>query len=88
VSSTTPRHASTLYALAAARETLTDLRIRELGMAGRPELPRLRYYASAEAHSSVEKAGIVLGMGRDGLRRIPVDERFRIGPGGAAPGDP
>jgi aromatic-L-amino-acid/L-tryptophan decarboxylase len=71
---------STLYALAAARETLTDLRIRELGMAGRPELPRLRYYASAEAHSSVEKAGIVLGMGRDGLRRIPVDERFRMDP--------
>ncbi len=71
---------STLYALAAAREAQTDLRIRELGMAGRPELPRLRYYASTEAHSSVEKAGIVLGMGRDGLRRIPVDERFRMDP--------
>jgi aromatic-L-amino-acid/L-tryptophan decarboxylase len=71
---------STLYALAAARETLSDLRIRELGMAGRPELPRLRYYASSEAHSSVEKAGIVLGIGRDGLRRIPVDARFRMDP--------
>jgi aromatic-L-amino-acid decarboxylase len=47
-------------------------------MAGRPELPRLRYYASTEAHSSVEKAGIVLGIGRDGLRRIPVDARFRM----------
>jgi aromatic-L-amino-acid decarboxylase len=71
---------STLYALAAAREAQGDLRIRELGMAGRPDLPRLRYYASAEAHSSVEKAGIVLGVGRDGLRRIPVDERFRMDP--------
>lgn len=71
---------STLYALAAAREAQTDLRIRELGMIGRPELPRLRYYASTEAHSSVEKAGIVLGVGRDGLRRIPVDERFRMDP--------
>jgi aromatic-L-amino-acid decarboxylase len=71
---------STLYALAAAREAQIDLRIRELGMAGRPELPRLRYYASTEAHSSVEKAGIVLGVGRDGLRRIPVDERFRMDP--------
>jgi aromatic-L-amino-acid/L-tryptophan decarboxylase len=69
---------STLYALAAARESLTDLRIRELGMAGRHELPRLRYYASAEAHSSVEKAGIVLGIGREGLRRIPVDDRYRM----------
>ena len=71
---------STLYALAAAREAQTDLRIRELGMAGRADLPRLRFYASSEAHSSVEKAGIVLGIGRDGLRRIPVDERFRLDP--------
>jgi len=71
---------STLYALAAAREAQSDLRIRELGMTGRPELPRLRYYASAEAHSSVEKAGIVLGVGRAGLRSIPVDERFRMDP--------
>src|SRR6202167_2135468 len=38
---------STLYALAAAREAQSDLRIRELGMAGRADLPRLRYYASA-----------------------------------------
>ncbi|MGA8523073.1 MAG: pyridoxal-dependent decarboxylase [Candidatus Dormiibacterota bacterium] len=71
---------STLYALAAAREAQADLRIRELGMAGRRELPRLRYYASTEAHSSVEKAGIVLGIGKDGLRSIPVDERFRMDP--------
>jgi len=71
---------STLYALAAAREAQTDLRIRELGMAGRPDMPALRYYASAEAHSSVEKAGIVLGTGTEGLRRIPVDERFRMDP--------
>jgi aromatic-L-amino-acid/L-tryptophan decarboxylase len=71
---------STLYALAAAREAQTDLRIRELGMAGRPDVPPLRYYASTEAHSSVEKAGIVLGTGREGLRRIPVDERFRMDP--------
>jgi aromatic-L-amino-acid decarboxylase len=71
---------STLYALAAAREAQADLRIRELGMAGRPDLPRLRFYASTEAHSSVEKAGIVLGTGREGLRRIPVDSEFRMHP--------
>lgn len=71
---------STLYALAAAREAQADLRVRELGMAGRPELPPLRYYASAEAHASVEKAGIVLGIGREGLRRIAVDSRFRMDP--------
>jgi aromatic-L-amino-acid decarboxylase len=38
----------------------------------------LRYYASQEAHSSVEKAGIVLGVGQAGLRKIGVDSEFRM----------
>lgn len=67
-----------LYALAAAREAIPDLQIRQQGMAGRPELPRLRYYASQEAHSSIEKAGIVLGIGQAGLRKIGVDSEFRM----------
>ncbi|HLX58144.1 MAG TPA: pyridoxal-dependent decarboxylase [Ktedonobacteraceae bacterium] len=67
----------TLYALAAAREAL-PLHIRQAGMAGRSEMPRLRYYASQEAHSSVEKAGIVLGIGQAGLRKISVDDQFRM----------
>jgi aromatic-L-amino-acid decarboxylase len=66
-----------LYALAAAREAL-PLHIREQGMAGRDDVPRLRYYASQEAHSSVEKAGIVLGVGQQGLRKIGVDADFRM----------
>ena len=79
---------STLYALAAAREAQADLRIRELGLAGRPELPRLRYYASTEAHSSVEKAGIVLGIGREGLAANPGRRAVPDGSGRASPGDP
>src|SRR5713101_8544062 len=67
----------TLYALAAAREALS-LHIRQQGMAGRADVPRLRYYASQEAHSSVEKAGIVLGVGQAGLRKIGVDSEFRM----------
>ena len=68
----------TLYALAAAREAIPGLQIRQKGMSGRPEVPRLRYYASQEAHSSVEKAGIVLGVGQEGLRKIGVDSSFRM----------
>ncbi len=68
----------TLYALAAAREALIDLQIRQQGMPGRPDVPRLRFYASQEAHSSVEKAGIVLGVGQAGLRKIDVDSAFRM----------
>src|SRR5437879_1099169 len=47
-------------------------------MAGRADMPRLRYYASQEAHSSVDKAGIVLGIGQTGLRKIGVDSAFRM----------
>src|SRR2546429_5355576 len=67
-----------LYALAAAREAIPDLHIRQQGMPGRADVPRLRYYASREAHSSVEKAGIVLGVGQAGLRKIGVDSEFRM----------
>ncbi len=70
---------STLYALAAAREA-ADLDIRRRGMAGRDDLPALRVYTSAEAHSSVEKACITLGIGQEGLTRIEVDDRFRLRP--------
>src|SRR6266567_6883 len=68
----------TLYALAAAREAIPGLHIRQQGMSGRAAVPRLRYYASQEAHSSVEKAGIVLGVGQEGLRKIGVDSEFRM----------
>src|SRR6266702_5740285 len=67
-----------LYALAAAREALSDLCIRQEGMPGRADVPRLRYYASQEAHSSIDKAGIVLGIGQTGLRKIGVDSAFRM----------
>jgi aromatic-L-amino-acid decarboxylase len=73
--------ASTLYALAAAREA-AGLEIRERGMAGRDDLPPLRVYASTEAHSSVEKACIALGFGRQGLHQVEVDEALRMRPDG------
>lgn len=64
---------SALYALAAAREMAPHLSLREKGMAGRPDLPRLLVYASEEAHSSVDKAVMTLGFGRDSLRHVPTD---------------
>ena len=79
---------STLYALAAAREAQTDLRIRELGMSGRPELPRLRYYASSEAHSSVEKAGVVARHRTRWAAQDPGRRALSHGSGCAASGDP
>jgi aromatic-L-amino-acid decarboxylase len=68
---------SSLLAIAAAREAL-DLDIRRRGMAGRPDLPRLSLYISDQTHSSVEKGAITLGIGHEGVRKIPTDEAFRM----------
>jgi aromatic-L-amino-acid decarboxylase len=71
---------STLHGITMAREALADLHIRERGMAGRVDLPRLRVYQSELAHSSVDKAVIALGFGMEGVRKIPVDDAFRMRP--------
>src|ERR1700758_4339813 len=39
---------------------------------------RLRMYASSETHFSVAKAAALLGIGRDNVCYIAVDDRFRI----------
>ncbi len=70
---------STLYALAAAREA-AELDVRARGMAGRADLPALRVYASAHAHTSVDKAVITLGLGHENLVKIPVDASYRMRP--------
>jgi aromatic-L-amino-acid/L-tryptophan decarboxylase len=69
----------TFCAMAAAREAL-DLGIREEGMSGRSNLPRLRVYCSEHAHNSVDKAAIALGFGLKGLRKIAADDEFRMMP--------
>lgn len=63
---------STLHALIAARERIAP-ETREEGA------PRgLVSYASEYAHSSVEKAAMTLGIGRNHHRNIPVDAEFRM----------
>jgi len=39
---------------------------------------RLRMYASSETHFSIVKAAALLGIGRENVRQVAVDERFRI----------
>src|SRR5918995_6479937 len=70
---------STLHALAAAREDVVD-GVRTRGLPGRSDLGRLRVYCSEHAHSSVDKAVILLGLGHDALRRIEADAEFRMRP--------
>lgn len=74
---------STLIALAAAREA-AGLDAADLGLAGRPDIGVPRVYCSQEAHSSVEKAAMTLGIGRANVVRVPTDEAFRMQPAALA----
>src|SRR5215510_7038897 len=68
---------ASLHALTSARHAAID-DVRDRGLAGRTDLPRLRVYASEQAHSSIDKAVITIGLGRESLRKIPVDAAFRL----------
>jgi aromatic-L-amino-acid decarboxylase len=67
---------SSLYALAAAREVAYRASHEE-GLFGQPPG---RVYASDQAHSSVEKAVLTLGLGKSGYRTVESDEAFRMRP--------
>jgi len=68
---------STLHALAAARQA-GIAGVRDYGLAGARGQGAVRIYCSAEAHSSVDKAVILLGLGHGSLRRIAVDADYRM----------
>ena len=70
---------SSLIGLAAARQA-AGIDAAAAGLAGRPEVPALRVYASEEAHSSIEKACMTLGLGRASLVRIRTNDRFELEP--------
>ena len=68
---------SSLIALAGARQA-AGFDAAAAGLTGRSEVPALRVYGSTEAHSSIEKACMTLGLGRAALVRVPVNERFEM----------
>ncbi|HEY1893845.1 MAG TPA: aminotransferase class I/II-fold pyridoxal phosphate-dependent enzyme [Chthoniobacterales bacterium] len=65
-----------MAALAAARRAKAPPEIQNKGAqsCSRP----LRIYASEETHHSVAKAAALLGIGRDNVRLIRVDERYKV----------
>ncbi|MDH3731362.1 MAG: pyridoxal-dependent decarboxylase, partial [Acidimicrobiia bacterium] len=66
---------STLIAAIAARERATDYAANDTGVVG-----NLTAYTSAQAHSSVEKAVRLAGIGSDNLRLIDTDDNFAMRP--------
>ena len=66
---------SSLCALLAARERITNYTSNRKGCSG-----RLVAYTSTQAHSSIEKAAMVSGIGIDNLRLVEVDDKFAMRP--------
>ena len=66
---------ATLCALVAAREKASNGKINETGFDG-----TLRVYTSSQAHSSIEKAVKIAGIGKHNLRSIAVDNEFAMRP--------
>ncbi len=65
-----------LVGLAAARDAKAGFDVGRRGLSAASR--RLVLYASVETHSSVDKAVQILGLGREALRKIPVDGEYRI----------
>jgi aromatic-L-amino-acid/L-tryptophan decarboxylase len=68
--------AANLIALLCARERATDFSLARGGMQAEPK--PLVVYASAQSHSSVEKAALLAGFGRENVRLVPTDEAFAM----------
>jgi len=81
---------ATLCSLLTAREKVSHYRINESGFPGEyvdphphnndPQPKRMIVYCSTEAHSSIEKDVKIAGIGRENLRKIPVDDEFSLIP--------
>ena len=64
--------------LATALRASTDVDLNQRGVAALPGRPRI--YASEMTHMSIPKAASMLGVGKEAIVRIPVDEALRMKP--------
>ena len=69
---------STLVALISARERTTGYALTRGGL--QAEARPLAVYVSAQSHSSVDKAALLAGFGRDNLRLVPCDAAHAMRP--------
>lgn len=68
---------SSLISLGAARQA-AGIDAAAMGLAGRPDVAALRVYASTEAHSSIDKACMTLGIGRSNLVHVGTDRDYAM----------
>jgi aromatic-L-amino-acid decarboxylase len=72
---------ATLSAVLTMRESALAFQGNIAGLSGQPTL---RIYASAETHSSVDKAIRIAGIGQENLVKIPTDQGLSMKPGALA----
>ena len=72
---------ATLSAVLTMRESALAFQGNIAGLSGQPTL---RIYASAETHSSVDKAARIAGIGQENLVKIPTDTGLSMKPGALA----
>ncbi len=68
--------AASLVGLTVARNAMAKFDLRKEGVNAAES--KMVLYASQEIHSSIQKAVEILGLGTDSLRKVPVDENFKI----------
>ena len=68
---------ATLCAILTAREQATAWRSNDAGLTG---AARMTVYATAETHSSIDKAVRIAGLGQDNLRKVPLDADAALDP--------
>lgn len=71
---------SSMHAIAAARERACP-ECRKKGMSAFDGTPKLRLYASEHAHNSIDKGALAVGIGLEGIKKIPVNANFEMNTG-------
>lgn len=66
---------ATLAAILSAREQATAWSVNKQGLR---EAPHYRVYASAETHSSIDKAVKIAGLGSENFVKVPVNDNFEL----------
>ncbi len=69
---------ASFIAMVCARERASDFASQRAGLHGEPG--PLSVYLSSQAHSSIEKAALLAGIGRRNVRQVAVDAQFRMDP--------
>jgi aromatic-L-amino-acid decarboxylase len=65
-----------IVGIAVALRDRAEFDVRRVGLARAPRPMRL--YCSSETHNSIDKGVELLGLGAEALRRLPVDDDFRL----------